>query len=197
MLIGNIPEWNDMGLLPPIDENYPTSTNRSPYLTNSIELVKKFATTQQRCDILYGYLNFRKELYFIGVVDGFQWIDGSFTEHIELIEKRPPNDIDVFTFYSIHESENESAIFSKNPQLFLPDRDSAAWRKQQFKVDAYWSSLSLPTKMIVKNSVYWYSIWSHKRDLSWKGFLEVPLSQSDDLESLRVLNEITSGGFNE
>ncbi|WP_414651656.1 DUF6932 family protein [Hafnia paralvei] len=34
----------------------------------------------------------------MGLAEGFQWVDGSFTENIELIERRTPNDVDVVTF---------------------------------------------------------------------------------------------------
>ncbi|WP_426763559.1 DUF6932 family protein [Hafnia paralvei] len=34
----------------------------------------------------------------MGLAEGFQWVDGSFTENVELIERRTPNDVDVVIF---------------------------------------------------------------------------------------------------
>ena len=49
--------------------------------------------------ILDGFLRFRELLTQAGFVSGFQWVDGSFLENVEMLENRPPNDLDVVTFY--------------------------------------------------------------------------------------------------
>ncbi|MEA1625038.1 hypothetical protein RPN16_26185 [Salmonella enterica] len=190
-----IPDWNDVGILPPISVSSPTSSNRSPYKTNTIELVSRYAFNKQRISILGGFLEFRSRLYEIGMVSGFQWVDGSFTENIELTESRPPNDIDVVTFFHTPEGQTQQSLMCKDMSLFLPEQGS--WRKSVFMVDSYWQSLSSEPEKLVERTVYWYSMWAHKRDLSWKGFLQVPLSDSDDLQAKAKLNAIISGGYSE
>lgn len=98
MVIQEIPNWNEIGVIPPMDMEHPTSAYRSPYKTDILKFVERYATSPQRIEILLGFIKFRKEINKTGLTDGFQWIDGSFIEDVELIEKRPPNDIDVVTF---------------------------------------------------------------------------------------------------
>ncbi|MHC8285792.1 DUF6932 family protein [Pseudomonas sp. XS1P51] len=95
-----IPEWNPEGLLPPINEQNPAGMDRSPYEVDLLAFVERFATSLDRCVILEGYLSHRSELHKIGMAEGFQWLNGSFTEHIELTDQRAPRDIDVVTFTS-------------------------------------------------------------------------------------------------
>lgn len=45
-----------------------------------------------------GLLDLRAELTLAGKSDGFQWVDGSFTEDVEVQQGRTPNDVDVVTF---------------------------------------------------------------------------------------------------
>ena len=35
----------------------------------------------------------------IGIGSGFQWLDGSFLENVEMTEKRDPGDLDLVTFF--------------------------------------------------------------------------------------------------
>lgn len=67
----------------------------------------------ERRELLKGLLEFRSELHRIGLVDGIQWLDGSFIENVEEIEGRHPKDIDVVTF-----------LF-KFPDKFSPSPDDA------------------------------------------------------------------------
>ncbi|EQM69549.1 hypothetical protein L682_01095 [Aquipseudomonas alcaligenes OT 69] len=90
-----------MGVLPPIDQLNPASAIRSPYATDVRQLVERFCTSLERCDILSGFLRHRSEIHRIGIVSGLQWLDGSFMEDVELLEGRAPNDIDVVTFAGI------------------------------------------------------------------------------------------------
>lgn len=92
-------EWNNLGVLPPI---YPGdlghSPNRSPYPINMSKIVSILGFSEPRQAILQGLLNYRAALYDLGIVQGFQWIGGSFVEDIERLECRNPNDVDVVTF---------------------------------------------------------------------------------------------------
>lgn len=190
-----IPDWNEAGILPPISVSSPTGSDRSPYQVSTVELVQKYSFNQRRVNILKGFLEFRSRLYAIGMVSGFQWVDGSFTENIELTESRPPNDIDVVTFFDIPDGQDQFSLMNKDINLFLPEL--AEWRKNLFMVDSYWQPLSTTPEKLVERTVYWYSMWAHKRDLSWKGFLQIPLSNDDDFQAEIILNQIVSGGFDE
>ncbi len=192
MVIHEIPNWNEIGVLPPMDMEHPTSAHRSPYKTDIIKLVEHYATSVHRREILLGFINFRSELYKVGLNDGFQWIDGSFIENIELIEKRPPNDIDIVTFFIVAKNETQNDVVTRNPDLFLPHMGK--WRKQAFKVDSYFQSLEVSMEQLVERTVYWYSMWSHRRDLAWKGFLQIPLDATLDQQALNILKTMASEG---
>lgn len=75
-----IPKWTPQGVLPPIDPVDPISVERSPYSVSLKEFALHFGSTVKRREVLTGYLNFRKALHTGGLVDGFQWVDGSFLE---------------------------------------------------------------------------------------------------------------------
>lgn len=191
----NIPSWNSIGILPPVNEFDPLGFGRSPYKTNTIELVDSYAFNNKRASILIGFLAFRDRLYKTGMSNGFQWVDGSFTENIELTESRKPNDIDVVTFFKVPPGETQPSIMSREIDLFHPAKGD--WRKTNFLVDAYFQCLDVDPISLVERSVYWYSMWSHKRDMSWKGFLQVPLSKDDDIQANALLQQRILGGFNE
>jgi hypothetical protein len=76
-----IPAWNATGVLPPIRPAAPgNSPDRSPYAVDLVSLIDRFATSQERMNILDGLLRFRAALHGAGMVSGFQWLDGSFKE---------------------------------------------------------------------------------------------------------------------
>jgi hypothetical protein len=173
---GIIPGWNSQGVLPPVDTSNPVSLDRSPYLVSLDDFVLRFGTSSERLNILDGILSFRSALHEAGIVRGFQWLDGSFLENIESLESRPPRDIDVVTFYYLPLNHTQVTLLSSNPQLF--DRDLI---KTSYHVDAYFIDLmgNIPEELI-SNSAYWYSVWSHRRNSIWKGYLQIDLSQTDD-----------------
>ncbi len=85
-------------MLPPVNPDDATGPERSPYPVSLVDLVLRFSTSPERRKILNGLLRFRQELHAIGLISGFQWIDGSFIEDIEFLEERAPQDVDVVTF---------------------------------------------------------------------------------------------------
>lgn len=178
-----IPNWNPDGLIPPINAVDPTSFDRSPYTTDVATLVDRFGTSLDRCHILKGYLAHRGELHRIGLTKGFQWVDGSFTENIELIEGRQPNDIDVVTFLPQENSVLEA--IGENDIRLLIDRP---WIKSQYKVDFYPQPLQEDPEILVSMCTYWYSMWSHRRSMQWKGFLNISLDPVDDSEADSILS---------
>jgi hypothetical protein len=187
---GIIPGWNSQGVLPPVDPSNPVSRDRSPYVVSVDDFVLRFGTSLERLNILDGLLSFRSALHVAGLISGFQWLDGSFLESIESLESRPPHDIDVVTFYNLPPSHTQRTLLSGHPQLF--DRD---FIKNSYHVDAYFIDLmsNIPEELI-SNSAYWYSIWSHRRNSLWKGYLQIDLSQTDDHIAKDNLDGIMSRG---
>ena len=102
-----IPDWNDQHVIPTVRDVPPEqqglTENRSPYVATLCEVVKRFANTPERIQLLHGLMDYRDALYAAGVTDGFQWINGSFVEHVEVRDRpdkeRRPYDIDVVTFF--------------------------------------------------------------------------------------------------
>ena len=83
-----------------------------------------------------------------------------------MLEKRQPRDIDVVTF--LHTPENFAPV---DTDLNVFDNSFA---KSQYQVDAYVVELDeLSSTQLVKQSAYWYSVWSHRRNQVWKGFLQI------------------------
>lgn len=177
-----IPNFNYSGIIPPfLPGTSPTSSvNTSPYKTSLEDFVARFATTSERKKILEGFLKYRIALKKVGVVSGFQWIDGSFTEDIERTEGRPPNDIDLVTFAhrptQCQTTENWEALINANNHLFNPP-DS----KSRYLCDAYFVDFDTKPVSIVKRTSYWFGLFSHKRgSYMWKGLLQIDLSDNED-----------------
>ncbi len=181
-----IPNWDIAGLIPPIMPGVAGHSNeRSPYLATSLEIISQFSTTKERYLILKGFLEYRQALYSNGVTNGFQWLNGSFMQDIERQESRPPNDVDIVTFFVVPNDLDEDKE-EKIQQLF--DTNNT---KKLYKVDAYPVELNHKTTAYeVKMVSYWYSMWSHTRDGVWKGFTQVTLSEADDIASLSNLQLI-------
>jgi hypothetical protein len=179
-----IPAWNLAGLLPPIrpgEEGH--GNDRSPYSATMSDVVDRFGTTDDRRAILSGLLNYRQALYDLNIVEGFQWLDGSFAEDIEALEGRSPNDIDVVTFFKLPTGETQESVWPQLHHLFEVDQT-----KQLFRVDAYPMVLAEATEdRHVHQIAYWYSMWAHTRDRNWKGFLRVDLDPPADLNARQLL----------
>ena len=178
-----IPAFNLSGVLPPFLGPNPTGRiEMSPYVVSMVEVVKHFATSHERIHILIGLLDFRAALRTIGIVDGFQWLDGSFTEQVEVLERRTPRDIDVVSFV------RAPAAFNPTPeQLAALDHDHV---KQTFLVDSYLVEMDqLERPNLIRKAAYWYSMWSHRRNQAWKGYLEVDLDPWFDQQALDWLDQ--------
>ena len=172
-----IPDWNEQGVLPPVRPGAGgSSPDRAPYRAALEELVERFATSPARAEILQGLLNYRLALHQTGITAGFQWVNGSFVENVEALEGRPPNDIDVVTFCAVPDGG----------YAHLFDGDAI---KDAFQVDAYFFPLNASlTAPRVHQIAYWYSMWSHRRNGLWKGFLEVDLNPDADIAARTALN---------
>lgn len=173
-----IPAFNMSGVLPPfLGENPTQRIEMSPYVVSIADVVKRYATSEERVRILAGLLEFRAALRSVGIVDGFQWLDGSFVEHVEETRSRAPADVDVVTFaHRPTASPDEWKRLVKNrPDLFQPSET-----KKRYCCDAYFVDLDKKPFFVVDDTRYWFGLFSHQRVTSlWKGMLSVPL-QSDD-----------------
>lgn len=186
----SIPDWNAQGVIPPIDVNDRVSPERSPYQVALPDMILKYGTSPARKKILDGLLRYRAALHSIGLASGFQWIDGSFLEHVELLDDRPPNDIDIVTFYALPSGLTDADLLAKNAAIF--DQIQA---KATYSVDSYFVGLDDDPISLVRITAYWYSMWSHRRNEAWKGFLEVSLNPRDDAYAMELLrNDAATGG---
>lgn len=184
-----IPHWNAQGVIPPVDVASPVSANRSPYLVTLNDLVMRFGISVERCQILDGLLRYRAALHGLGVTQGFQWLDGSFLEHIEALDARPPNDIDVVTFYHLPAGETQVSLNHCAPSLFDPQI-----AKKNYFVDAYFVSLGGHSDKLVERSAYWYSVWSHRRNQVWRGYVQIDLSPLENATATSLLGTLTAAG---
>lgn len=155
-----------------------------------VEMVDKFATSPERKAILVGLLRYRDALAAAGIVDGFQWLDGSFLENIEERERRPPADIDIVTFlHRPNAAKNATAwatFVSDNLEIFDVNRVKSAYSCHAFFVD-----LDLPPEVVVDHARYYFGLFSHRRvTQQWKGMLRVPLYGQDDVTAfMRLTSE--------
>jgi hypothetical protein len=181
----SIPAWNNAGVLPPIRPNAPgSSLDRSPYVIDLAVLFDRFTTSPERMTILDGLLRFRAELHAAGITSGFQWLDGSFLEQVEVLEGRAPRDMDVVTFFALPQGLDQCSLVQRHGSLF-----DQKHLKATYAMDAYFAVLGQPTdQWQVKNITYWYSLWSHRRDGLWKGFVQVELDPSQDGDARAILN---------
>jgi hypothetical protein len=186
-----IPSWTAAGVLPPIRPGQPGhSSDRSPYRVALTDFVEEFSSSPERIAILNGFLDYRKALHALGITSGFQWIDGSFLENIEVIETRPPKDVDVVTYFYLPPGDTQASLDTKAGNLF--DHDHV---KATYKVDSYTSILGKQVDAIqVRKISYWYSMWSHRRDSLWKGFIQVDLDPQYDGDAKNTLDAKVGGG---
>jgi hypothetical protein len=184
-----IPAWTADGVLPPIDASQPVSPERSPYVVSLTDYVLRFSDTPERRSVLDGFLRYRAALHGAGVVQGFQWLDGSFLEHVELIEGRAPNDVDVVTFYRLPEGLSQKQLLAEAGALFDHASVMTAHR-----VDGYLVHLGMDAERLTRHSAYWYSVWSHRRNQLWKGFVQLDLSPAEDTVAAATLASLTIAG---
>ncbi len=189
-----LPSWNALGLIPPIDTQQPASAERSPYAVSLTDFVLRFGQTQPRRVVLDGFLKYRAALHAAGLVSGFQWVDGSFLENVEVLETRAPNDIDVVTFFDLPAGKSQMDIQQLFPDLFPTTRDAHQKLKDTFCVDAYYEHLGKAPSRLVRQSSYWYSMWSHRRNQAWKGYVQIGLAPTDDALAIAQLDNLARQG---
>jgi len=189
MITVPIPHWNAQGVIPPVDVASPISAHRSPYVVTLNDLVMRFGVTDERRRILDGLLRYRAALHELGVARGFQWLDGSFLEYVEMLDARPPNDMDVVTFFHIPAGETQASLVNRARVLFDPKL-----LKKEYQVDGYVVCLGGRSENLVERSAYWYSVWSHRRNQMWKGYVQIDLSPSEDSTTVKLLSTLNTAG---
>jgi hypothetical protein len=187
-----IPGWNPQGVLPPADPSDPTSRliDRSPYEVCLNDFVLRFGISSERLNLLDNLFSFRSSLHEAGLVRGFQWLDGSFCESIETLESRAPRDIDVVTFYYLPAGESQQSFSVKYPELLRRKYNYIKYHMDAYFVDIDGGVL----ENLISDSVYWYSVWSHRRNALWKGYLQIDLSPTDDHIARDSLKRIIEQG---
>jgi hypothetical protein len=180
-----IPAWSPEGVLPPINPANATSPHRSPYVVSLLDYVMRFGATPDRREVLSGFLGYRSALHAAGLTRGFQWLDGSFVENVELIEKRSPNDTDVVTFFHLPPGTTQRQLAEQHPGVV-----DHGGLKKTFRVDAYLVHLGVEPERLARESAYWYSIWAHRRSEVWKGFVQVDLGPTEDALAQSLLDSL-------
>ena len=179
-----IPAWTAQGVLPPIGVESPTSGSRSPYRVSLLDFVVRFGNTAARRTLLRGLLEYRAALHALDLVGGFQWLDGSFLEDIETVERREPRDIDLVTFFRSPEGRSQTSLEEASAELFDPQ---AVGRR--YGVHAFFVQLNgVDPELVVEQCTYWNSLWSHRRNGQWKGYLQVDLAPAGDREAMANLD---------
>ena len=185
----SIPDFDHNQVLPPHlgDPRHPDQL--SPFPATSKEVCDKFSSSPERRVILQGWLDFRKQLTHMKIVNGFQWLDGSFMEDIEASEARPPHDLDLITFFSLP-SGMSSAQFIANTQGSLPEFFDRDLSKLNFHLDHFPVYLDTGGETLVDTTRYWTGLFSHRRNAVWKGMLRVELNTvTDDTDAAQILQK--------
>jgi hypothetical protein len=175
-----IPNFAEHGALPPFISGHATDpTARSPYKASMIDVVERFCTSPQRAKLLIGLNAYREHLHAGGFTSGIQWIDGSFVENVELLRKRPPNDIDVVTLFNRpprYQLDYDSWRTDFEAHFF-PNYFDTKKMKPQYNCDTYPVDLDVGPGTLVRNTTYWYGLFSDMRDANTKkGIIEVSLA---------------------
>ena len=174
-----IPDFGDHGALPSFTSSDPTAPSaRSPFQATMLEVVERFCTSPDRARLLKGLNGYRKHLHSAGFVSGFQWVDGSFVENVEVLRKRSPSDIDLVTLY--HRPLRYNGLHQRwvsDYEKHLRGRYFDSNRmKPIFGCDTYDIDLDTGPRALLRNSTYWSGLFSDMRGSgAKKGFIEIPL----------------------
>lgn len=181
-----IPYFNHNNVLPPHKSSPVNKDDISPYSCTILELCYHFSTSKIRIEILKKFILFRQRMNTFQITDGFQWVDGSFVENIEVSENRDPSDLDVVTFCRGLDPNKISDIHNKFPE-FIDFNLS----KQNYSVDHYPVDYCYDPDITVELTKYWLQLFTHNRIGIWKGILKLSLNTpNDDNDALNYLNSL-------
>ena len=181
-----IPNFDHNNVLPPHLGNPTDITHLSPYPCSIQELCYHFSTSKPRIDILKNFIIFRQRMNTFGITYGFQWLDGSFLENIEISQGRPPRDLDIVTFFGGLSIEDQTNIRANFPEFGNP-----GLAKINYSLDHYPVDYSYNPDVTVEQTRYWLQLFTHNRNGVWKGILKLSLNtQRDDQHALDYLNSL-------
>lgn len=170
-----IPAFDHNLVIPPHMGDPKKRGDLSPFGCTTIDLCARFNTSSERKKILLGFLEFREKLQSLGIIHGFQWIDGSFLEDVESKELRPPKDLDVVTVFFGYDIKFLIAVKTKFPEFTDHNLSKANFSIDHFPFDATYSPLAT-----IEMTRYWIQLFSHNRDSVWKGMLRIELNTPVD-----------------
>ena len=182
-----IPPFDHNLVLPPNLGNPTNPAHLSPYPCTTLDLCERLGTTPHRRGILRRFLDFRERLTTEGLINGFQWLDGSFLEDIEVRESRPPKDLDVVTVYWGYDMAFQAALMGRFPEVASPKLAKANYSLDHYPLDAGYSPEST-----IELTRYWISLFSHNRLGVWKGMLRIELNtRAEDSAARLELAKVT------
>jgi hypothetical protein len=177
-----IPAFDANNVLPPHAGDPRRREQLSPFPCTTTEFCQRFMATPERLAILDGFLRFRQLLVQAGFVAGLHWVDGSFLEDIEAEANRPPNDLDVVTFYLPPDAAFNARVAAGYPVL----RDQSQI-KTTYRLDHYFLDMAAHPVLTVEWTQYWTGLFSHRRDGVWKGMLRIDLNTPVEDTNARAL----------
>lgn len=183
-----IPPFDHNNVLPPYQGGDPTIRGcLSPYKSDIVEFCQHFAKTPERIAILKGFVCFRLECLKFGIQCGYQWIDGSFVENVEVARSRAPHDIDVVTMFALSDVSMQVVIANNFPAFVKPSLS-----KMLYNVDHYPCLVNDTPFGTIESVKYWNQLFGHNREGIWKGMVELPLYNNDvmDMQALDYLNSL-------
>jgi hypothetical protein len=166
-----IPNFDHNCVLPPHLGDPVDSRQLSPYPCTTVDLCQKFGTTAERRSILGRLLDFRERLRVEGLTNGFQWLDGSFLENVEVERSRPPKDLDVVTVYWGYDRTFQIGLFARFREFSSPRLSKSAYSLDHYNFDAGFDPI-----VTLEQTRYWILLFSHNRQGVWKGMLRIELN---------------------
>ena len=107
-------------------------------------------------------------------------------ENKEVVLSEAPKDIDVVTFFHLPNGLDEATFFPRVADLFDVENT-----KRNYHVDAYPCVLGGAMGETDVTAVsYWYSMWSHRRNGLWKGFVQVDISEEEDNIAVALIAQV-------
>ncbi len=182
-----IPPFDHNMVLPPHLGDPTELTHLSPYPCTTPDLCERLGTSPERRLILRQFLDFRERLRNEGLTTGFQWLDGSFLEDIEVQDNRPPRDLDVVTVYWGYDVAFQQTLLTRFPEVANPMLAKANYSLDHYPFDAGFSP-----EVTLEQTRYWISLFSHNRMGIWKGMLRIELNTgADDAAARQELAKVT------
>ncbi len=179
-MTNSIPAF-DHNLVLPQNMGNPTAREQlSPYPCTTVDLCQRFGISNERRRLLVGFLDFRAELRRHGLVNGFQWLDGSFLEDIERLDNRPPKDIDVVTVYWGYDFAFQVGLMHNVPEFASSKR-----AKDKYYVDHYPFDAGHTVDHTLDTCRYWVLLFSRSRLGVPKGMLKIDLNTPAEDELAR------------